>query len=137
MIEIEVDNGKYQFVAKDGRIEILRFGEKWVDLNEGGKAIIALLAETERLTKTLACEIGDASGAPGTWAWHAEHKEWRRDLGKHGDSYLSVWRNDETGDAPSQCEWKRTDNGYDNEDYGGYAPTMLAAMTAADDGVQE
>ncbi len=49
--EITVDDGKYTFQVfpLDDRIHILRCGEPWVQLSQGSKAILALMAEFEEV----------------------------------------------------------------------------------------
>lgn len=49
--EVTVDDGKYTFQAfpLDDRIHILRCGEPWVQLSQGSKAILALMAEFDDL----------------------------------------------------------------------------------------
>ena len=48
---VTVENGKYTFVVKEGRINILRYGEPWVQNLDcpGSKAVMALIDETEQL----------------------------------------------------------------------------------------
>jgi len=46
MTRVKVSNGKYEFIVNKGNIEILRYGEKWIESFEGAgsKAVMALIS---------------------------------------------------------------------------------------------
>lgn len=46
--QVFVDSGKYTFVNRGGwKIDILRYGERWVDNVDGPKAIHSMMAELD------------------------------------------------------------------------------------------
>jgi hypothetical protein len=46
--KIKVDNGKYEFILRSGwRLDVLRFGESWVDDVDAAKAIHSMMAELD------------------------------------------------------------------------------------------
>jgi len=47
---VTIENGKYTFTTMPGdyRIHVLRHGQPWLILDEGSKAILALMQEVER-----------------------------------------------------------------------------------------
>lgn len=55
MTRVDIENGKYTFIVQDGRIDVMRHGEAWIgDWNgPGGKAVIGLIHEVERLRRAL------------------------------------------------------------------------------------
>lgn len=51
MLKIEVLGGKYTFILPEGdwRVHVLRYGEKWLVIESGHKAVFALMGEVEEL----------------------------------------------------------------------------------------
>lgn len=54
-LSISVENGKYTFqTAKDDyRIHVLRYGEPWLVIDEGSKAVLALMQAVRALEEKL------------------------------------------------------------------------------------
>lgn len=52
---VEVENGKYKFFIPEGdyRLHVHRFGEPWLTIEEGSKALLVLLMEFEETKKLM------------------------------------------------------------------------------------
>lgn len=59
--KIAVEDGKYTFVfgPDDYRVHVLRFGEPWMVIERGGKAVLALMHRVEELE-----ELRKTAGVP-------------------------------------------------------------------------
>lgn len=60
-MKIEVADGKYTFVKNvdDWRVQVLRYGEDWITIENGHNAIVALMLQLEDYKKRLRGELNE------------------------------------------------------------------------------
>jgi hypothetical protein len=61
---VRVDSGKYEFIAhRGGPIAIERYGEPWLTMHDGTKALVSIMCELDaaRVVLEAARQLGDAA----------------------------------------------------------------------------